>query len=193
MNIHRSDAPLRLPNEPRCEKHNLMRCLLCKSKVAAKPAPVAVVNLRHRCSRSSSRLREVSAPAAAPVQQEAPTKPMKAGDIIRHILNRRYAQGEIIEVRARVPENDGEAIYSGVYTDHNAILRDAKDLTETKKATAIYTNLQRIKNEAESAVTNTMGTGRNCTSASDIARYTRLLIDVDTARPGGIREILEHR
>jgi hypothetical protein len=63
-----------------------------------------------------------------------------------------------------------------------------KELTETKKATAIYTNLQRIKNEAESAVTNTMGTGRNCTSASDIARYTRLLIDVDTARPEGFEK-----
>ena len=131
---------------------------------------------------------KISAPAVAPAQQEAPIKPTNPGAIIRHILNRRYAEGEIIEVRARVPQNDGEAIYSGVYTDHNAILRDVEELTGTKKATAIYTNLQRIKNEAESAVTNTMGTGRNCTSASDIARYTRLLIDVDTARPEGFEK-----
>ena len=166
-----------------------MRCLLCKSKVAAKPAPVAVVTPAPSIlTLKQPPTAPVSAPITAPVQQEAPTKPMKAGDIIRHFLNRRYAQGEIIEVRARVPENDGEAIYSGVYTDHNAILRDAKDLTETKKATAIYTNLQRIKSEAECAVTNTMGTGRNCTSASDIARYTRLLIDVDTARPEGFEK-----
>jgi hypothetical protein len=165
-----------------------MRCYLCAPKVTAKPAPVAAVPVPVTLTLRQPPAKPVPAPTVAPIQQEAPIKPLKAGDIIRHFLNQRYAQGEIIEVRARVPENDGEAIYSGVYTDHNAILRDVKDLTETKKATAIYTNLQTIKSEAECAVANTMGTGRNCTSASDIARYTRLLIDVDTARPEGFEK-----
>ena len=188
MNIHHSNAANPSPNEPRCVKHNLMQCALCIPKVAAKPTPVAAVTpvpptltLRKPTATTEA----ATAVAPAPIQQPAPAKPMKAGDIIRHILNRRYAQGEIIEVRARVPKNDGEAIYSGIYTDHDAILRDVKDLTETKKATAIYTNLQRIKSEAESAVTNTIGTGRKCTSAPDIERYTRILIDVDTTRPEG--------
>jgi hypothetical protein len=188
VNIHRSDAQLRLPNEPRCEKHNLMKCFLCTPKVAAKPAPVAAVPVPATLTLKQPPVK-ISAPAVVPIQQAASVEPMKARDIIRHTLDRRYAQGEIIEVRGLVPQPNGEnVIHSGVYTDRDAILRDVKWLMQTTPVSAIYTNLQRIKNEAESAVTNTMGTGRNCASASDIERYDRLLIDVDTARPKGFEK-----
>ncbi len=42
MNIHQSTAPSPLPNEPRCEKHNLMRCYLCMPK-PAKPGAARTV------------------------------------------------------------------------------------------------------------------------------------------------------
>jgi hypothetical protein len=48
VNIHHSNAQVRLPNEPRCLKHNLMKCYLCMPKPAepaavVEPAPALIV------------------------------------------------------------------------------------------------------------------------------------------------------
>jgi putative DNA primase/helicase len=116
----------------------------------------------------------------------------KPSDIVRHILSRRYPNGELFEIRATVPNGNGnrDVIYAALYNDHEAAINDVRWLTQKTSASAIYTNLQRIKSTAEyqNAVTNKIAQASGAAEASDIAQYVRLLIDVDTKRPDEFRK-----
>ena len=125
-----------------------------------------------------------------PVEEKPQPKP---SDVIRRFLDRRYAPGELIELRAPgVPrDTGGNVTFHGVYNDREAFIRDAGFLTQKTKVPAIYVNLQTIKTEKpwQEAVTNALKTGDSgCVAGSDIARYSRLLIDADTSRPVGFEK-----
>lgn len=127
----------------------------------------------------------VGALALSPVIEMPTPEPTKPSQIVRHILSRRYPSGELFEIRATVPNGDENVIYAGLYNDHEAAINDVRWLTQKTSASAVYTNLQRIKSgeEYQQAVTNKLIQGKGTASACDIAQYVRLLIDVDTARP----------
>jgi AAA domain len=161
-----------------------MKCLLCAPKVAAKPALVAAV------MPIPAELTVKVPPKPALVVAPLPAAPLrttkKNGEVARHVLARRYQPGQIIELRVpNVTDGANEVVYGGLYSDHNALLRDIAFLIKKTDADAIYTGLQEINgSEAyQQIITNTLATGRAGAGASEIVRYRWLLVDIDTVRP----------
>jgi AAA domain len=136
----------------------------------------------------------VAGPAAdTPEPTPAPEVPVLAADVnvIRHVLQRRYRPGQIIELRVPgVTKGTKKVVLGGIYTDREKLTADIAQIVSTTNAPAIYTGLQEIRNDMahRAAVTNDLATGRGGAGAEEIERYLWLLIDVDAIRAEGFEK-----
>jgi hypothetical protein len=127
---------------------------------------------------------------AEPAAESKPIEPTEVvapspRDVVRHVLDRRYAAGQLIELRAPGVVKDGRTIVmGGLYDDREALIRDVATLLNETNAPAIYTQLQEIRDTAayRARATNRLGPWLNALSDSEVSRYRWLLVDIDTVR-----------
>jgi putative DNA primase/helicase len=107
-------------------------------------------------------------------------------NVVREMLARRYKPNQIIELRVPgVTKGDRTVVLGGLYTDHEKLIADVSYIIKQTDAPAIYTGLQQLRDESayQAVVTNALKESQPGASAEDVARYTHLLIDIDTVRP----------
>src|SRR5207302_1055271 len=119
---------------------------------------------------------EADEPASTQTQIQATSNE----ETIRAALARRYVPGQTIELRCT---KKPKGMIGGVYTDWEALVRDAVKVAAREDVMAVYTGLQQLRIEAAGFATNSYKDNiRDAGEASDIERYRWLLIDVDSVR-----------